>query len=110
MVNVHVGIGFSMGVGLILSCTFVRSFNINPLQRRQSPTELRMGLFDGVREAFSAPALEKSAIDKDRETPIDRWMGWSVKAENEQQEARAGKVLNEMNFACNELFHLFLID
>ena len=37
-----------------------------------------MGLFDGVKEAFSAPALERSAVDAARETPIDRWMGWSV--------------------------------
>ena len=39
-----------------------------------------MGLFDGVKEAFSAPALERSTIDAARETPIDRWMGWSVAA------------------------------
>ena len=36
------------------------------------------GLFDGVKEAFSAPALERTQIDAERETPIDRWMGWSV--------------------------------
>jgi hypothetical protein len=41
-------------------------------------TALHMGLFDGVKEAFSAPALERSTIDAARETPIDRWMGWSV--------------------------------
>lgn len=36
-----------------------------------------MGLFDGVKEAFSAPA-RTTIIDAERETPIDRWMGWSV--------------------------------
>lgn len=36
-----------------------------------------MGLFDGVKDAFSAPPA--SAIDSERETPIDRWMGWNVK-------------------------------
>jgi len=41
-----------------------------------------MGLFDGVRDAFSAPALERSVLDAERETPIDRWMGWSVVSEN----------------------------
>ena len=41
-----------------------------------------MGLFDGVKEAFSAPALERTGIDAERETPIDRWMGWSVTKEN----------------------------
>lgn len=44
-----------------------------------------MGLFDGVKEAFSAPALERSQIDSERETPIDRWMGWSVASENQPQ-------------------------
>lgn len=45
-----------------------------------------MGLFDGVKEAFSAPALEKSTISSERETPIDRWMGWSVVSENVPQQ------------------------
>jgi hypothetical protein len=44
-----------------------------------------MGLFDGVKDAFSAPALERTSIDSERETPIDRWMGWSVVSENQQQ-------------------------
>jgi hypothetical protein len=37
---------------------------------------LHMGLFDGVKDAFAAPA--RTTIDSERETPIDRWMGWSV--------------------------------
>ncbi|GMH85397.1 hypothetical protein TrVE_jg319 [Triparma verrucosa] len=36
---------------------------------------------DGFKEAFSAPALEKSSISAERETPIDRWMGWNVAAD-----------------------------
>ncbi len=40
-------------------------------------TQLHMGLFDGVKEAFAAPA-RTTVIDAERETPIDRWMGWSV--------------------------------
>lgn len=43
-----------------------------------SKTQLHMGLFDGVKDAFSAPALERSTLDAERETPIDRWFGWSV--------------------------------
>ena len=43
-------------------------------------------------------ALEKSQIDAERETPIDRWMGWSVKTEEEQQAAAAGK-FEERNMA-----------
>lgn len=35
-----------------------------------------------MKEAFSAPALERTTIDAERETPIDRWMGWSVAKEN----------------------------
>jgi hypothetical protein len=51
-----------------------------------STMQLQMGLFDGVKEAFSAPALEKSTISAERETPIDRWMGWSVVSENVPQQ------------------------
>ena len=47
-------------------------------------TELQMGLFDGVKDAFSAPALERSTLDAERETPIDRWMGWSVSRDGEE--------------------------
>jgi hypothetical protein len=49
------------------------------------------GLFDGVKDAFSAPTLERSKIDAERETPIDRWMGWSVASENKkgQQQSKA---------------------
>ena len=53
---------------------------------RQS-SELQMGLFDGVKDAFSAPALERTTLDAERETPIDRWMGWSAAKDSEQQEA-----------------------
>ena len=48
-------------------------------------TALNMGLFDGVKDAFSAPALARGTLDSERETPIDRWMGWSVTKENQQQ-------------------------
>lgn len=68
------------------------AFSVTPLFGRPS-TALNMGLFDGVKEAFSAPALERSSIDAERETPIDRWMGWSVVSEKEvqQQTKTAGK-------------------
>ncbi|GKY91074.1 hypothetical protein MPSEU_000080200 [Mayamaea pseudoterrestris] len=49
---------------------------------RSASTHL-YGLFDGVKEAFKAPALERSTLNSERETPIDRWMGWSVASENE---------------------------
>ncbi len=51
-----------------------------------------MGLFDGIKEAFAAPALERSILDAERETPIDRWMGWSVRPdEANASSAAAGK-------------------
>jgi len=37
-----------------------------------------MGLFDGLKDAFSAPPIESSGISSERETPIDRWMGWNA--------------------------------
>jgi hypothetical protein len=52
-------------------------------------SSLYMGLFDGVKDAFSAPALERSTLDAERETPIDRWMGWSVSKDNQQQPTSA---------------------
>ena len=75
---------------LVAACVIIVSdgFSVLPSSGRGS-TALRMGLFDGVKEAFSAPALERSAIDSERETPIDRWMGWSVVSENQQEEGAA---------------------
>lgn len=46
------------------------------------------GLFDGVKDAFSQPP---SSLSSQRETPIDRWMGWSVVSEKNAQEDNAGK-------------------
>lgn len=40
-------------------------------------TALSMGLFDGVKEAFGADGM--GDLDSERETPIDRWMGWNTK-------------------------------
>ena len=52
-----------------------------------------MGLFDGVKDAFSAPALERSTLDAERETPIDRWMGWSVARDGKEQEESGACVI-----------------
>jgi len=48
------------------------------------------GLFDGMKDAFGAPALERSTLDTERETPIDRWMGWNVQPETEQMAVAEG--------------------
>jgi hypothetical protein len=76
-----------------------------------SSSALQMGLFDGVKDAFSAPALERTTIDAERETPIDRWMGWSVAKENKSDNestvvaVRAGTFLRlldrKMVLRCN---------
>ncbi|EED93594.1 predicted protein [Thalassiosira pseudonana CCMP1335] len=48
-----------------------------------------MGLFDGVKEAFGADGMGE--LDGDRETPIDRWMGWNAKGGEEQKVAVGSK-------------------
>jgi hypothetical protein len=72
---------------------FLQSSNAFVVSNPKSSGTALYGLFDGVKEAFAAPALERSALDADRETPIDRWMGWSVVSENDkaQSAAQAGK-------------------
>jgi hypothetical protein len=69
-----------------LYCSPVTGFTVPLATPRliasSSSSALQMGLFDGVKDAFSAPALERTTIDAERETPIDRWMGWSVAKEN----------------------------
>lgn len=65
----------------------VSGFSVLPNTQHniRSSTEL-YGLFDGVKEAFTQPP---SSLDAGRETPIDRWMGWSVVSENEVKETAA---------------------
>jgi hypothetical protein len=59
-------------------------FTVTPEPQLKS-SALHMGLFDGVKEAFAAPA--RTTIDAERETPIDRWMGWSVTKEKDMDNA-----------------------
>ena len=74
------------------------TFSVVPTRQQQSSTALNMGLFDGVKEAFAAPALERSGVDPERETPIDRWMGWSVVSETQQEAATpAGTYLRPLD-------------
>jgi len=54
---------------------------------RTTSTSLN-GLFDGVKEAFGADGTGMDGmgdLDKDRETPIDRWMGWNAKSDRPQE-------------------------
>lgn len=64
---------------VLLTATTVSAFSIQPQDAR--PSTALNGLFDGVKDAFGAPPTE---IDAERETPIDRWMGWSVAADEKQ--------------------------
>lgn len=70
------------------------AFSVVPSRSQKSSSALHMGLFDGVKDAFAAPSLQRSVIDSERETPIDRWMGWSVVSENDKKEQSAGVLLS----------------
>ena len=48
---------------------------------------LNMGLFDGVKEAFGSDGTGMGDLSVERETPIDRWMGWNAKATDGPKEA-----------------------
>ena len=51
--------------------------------RSERTSQLQMGLFDGVKDAFNAPPGDISA---EKETPIDRWMGWNTKSSSATEE------------------------
>lgn len=58
-----------------------RSFVSSSRSSNQLP--LQMGLFDGMKDAFSAPST--MSVGAERETPIDRWMGWNVESEEQKK-------------------------
>jgi len=81
---------------VLSATTTIRAFSVSPLSqftsskshticRDRAETALSMGLFDGLKDAFGAPPA--SSVDSERETPIDRWMGWSVKDDGPQKVA-----------------------
>ena len=55
----------------------------------RTAVSLNMGLFDGVKEAFGADGM--GDLDSERETPIDRWMGWNTKSNDAPTEAVGSK-------------------
>jgi PDZ domain len=81
----------TLGAVLVLAAasSTVDGFTFVSSRRTSSNTQL-YGLFDGVKDAFSAPAMERSTISSERETPIDRWMGWSVVSSNEKEQGGSG--------------------
>mmetsp|Transcript_25529 Transcript_25529/g.47578 ORF Transcript_25529/g.47578 Transcript_25529/m.47578 type:complete len:207 (-) Transcript_25529:193-813(-) len=93
---------------LLTSTAVVSAFTVVPQNSRyitvaRTSTHLN-GLFDGVKEAFSAPP---SQLDSERETPIDRWMGWSVVSENASSDSAAPAdfvdSMDEKNYVAVEL-------
>ena len=60
--------------------------------QQQQTTALNMGLFDGVKEAFGADGM--GDLDAERETPIDRWMGWNTKKDDSPGEVSKGEFQN----------------
>ncbi|KAL3762302.1 hypothetical protein ACHAWU_000949 [Discostella pseudostelligera] len=52
-------------------------------------SSLNMGVFDGVKEAFGADGMGELSVE--RETPIDRWMGWNTKSVDSPQDAVGSK-------------------
>mmetsp|Transcript_20698 Transcript_20698/g.58717 ORF Transcript_20698/g.58717 Transcript_20698/m.58717 type:complete len:208 (-) Transcript_20698:231-854(-) len=95
---------------LLLTVSTVSGFAVLPQSQHSPSTTALNGLFDGVKEAFSAPALERSQIDSERETPIDRWMGWSVVSEQDGSVEAGSKVaadfvdsMDEKNYVSVEL-------
>uniref|UniRef100_A0A7S2UPB9 PDZ domain-containing protein n=1 Tax=Attheya septentrionalis TaxID=420275 RepID=A0A7S2UPB9_9STRA len=79
---------------LMCSISMVNGFTgpVSSFGMASSTTQLQMGLFDGVKDAFSAPP--SSTLGSERETPIDRWMGWNVKKEDDV----AMSVADDANF------------
>jgi hypothetical protein len=60
-----------------------------PAPSRSSSSVLNMGVFDGVKEAFGADGMGELSVE--RETPIDRWMGWNTKSVDSPQDAVGSK-------------------
>lgn len=81
-----------MSITLTFHTTSVLAFapKLQPSETRLVTRTQLNGLFDGMKEAFTAPALERSALDANRETPIDRWMGWNVKSEDSKSSLSKG--------------------
>lgn len=87
--------------------TFIPNSHHAPV--RQS-THLNMGLFDGVKDAFSAPAMERSTLGAERETPIDRWMGWNAKSGNPDEPTESkGKCILVFDVVPHDLISIALM-
>ena len=72
-----------MKASIIVAASSVSSCSSFVPSMQSKPSTSLNGLFDGVKEAFGADGM--GSLDGDRETPIDRWMGWNSKSDEPQQ-------------------------
>ena len=73
----------------VAATSCVHAFVACPASSSRTHVSLNMGLFDGVKEAFGADGM--GDLSSERETPIDRWMGWNAKSVDTPQEAVGSK-------------------
>jgi len=73
----------------VAATSCVHAFVSCPASSSRTHVSLNMGLFDGVKEAFGADGM--GDLSSERETPIDRWMGWNAKSVDTPQEAVGSK-------------------
>ena len=59
----------------VAATSCVHAFVACPASSSGTHVSLNMGLFDGMKEAFGADGM--GDLSSERETPIDRWMGWN---------------------------------
>mmetsp|Transcript_339 Transcript_339/g.423 ORF Transcript_339/g.423 Transcript_339/m.423 type:complete len:205 (+) Transcript_339:139-753(+) len=64
-------------LAIAASTSTTQAFTTTANNNVRTHTARNMGLFDGVKEAFGADGM--GDLDAERETPIDRWMGWNTK-------------------------------
>mmetsp|Transcript_12348 Transcript_12348/g.29151 ORF Transcript_12348/g.29151 Transcript_12348/m.29151 type:complete len:205 (+) Transcript_12348:275-889(+) len=78
-----------MKASIIVAASSISTCSSFVPSTQSKPLTSLNGLFDGVKEAFGADGM--GSLEGDRETPIDRWMGWNAKSSDEPQQAVGSK-------------------
>ena len=78
-------------LAIAASTSTAQAFTTNNNVVRTQTTALDMGLFDGVKEAFGSSGM--GDLDAERETPIDRWMGWNTKSDSAPGSVSKGELI-----------------
>lgn len=76
-------------LAIAASTSTTQAFTTTANNNVRTHTARNMGLFDGVKEAFGADGM--GDLDAERETPIDRWMGWNTKTASAPGEVSKGE-------------------